>query len=185
MRYYPQIPLYLTSPFLAMSQFGLWEAIYSREAGRFEVKCNEFGETARQLLESEVSLNIPSYVKLLYLTNCVADTPVTGIFSFFLCIGHLYFNEVNPDTGIRTLKRNPKSKYLWERLSSVDEDMTQAEVYIDTSLQTAKATGVDQDAMMWQVVDMLIGRRTQLKSSQELVIKGLSSNLTVTNPLYL
>src|ERR1700685_3865454 len=86
-----------------MSQFGLREAIYSKEAGRFEVKCNEFGETARQLLESEVSLNIPSYVKLLYLTNCVADTPVTGIFSFFLCIGHLYFNEVNPDTGIQSV----------------------------------------------------------------------------------
>jgi hypothetical protein len=31
---------------------------------------------------------------------------------------------------------------------NVDEDMTQAEVYIDTSLQTAKATGVDQDAIM-------------------------------------
>jgi hypothetical protein len=173
-----------------MSQFGLREAIYSREAGRFEVKCNEFGETARQLLESEVSLNIPSYVKLLYLTNCVADTPVTGIFSFFYALVIYISTRLTPilvsnPWSARTLKRSPKSKYLWERLSSVDEDMTQAEVYIDTSLQTAKATGVDQDAMMWQVVDMLIGRRTQLKSSQELVIKGLSSNLTVTNPLYL
>ena len=93
---------------LRLSQFGLREAIYSKEAGRFEVKCNEFGETARQLLESEVSLNIPSYVKLLYLTNCVADTPVIGIFSFFLCIGHLYFNEVNP----RILVSNPFGSYL-------------------------------------------------------------------------
>ena len=43
-----------------------------------------------------------------------------------------------------------------ERLSSVDEDVTQAQVYTDTSLVdsflgAAKATEADQAAMMWQM----------------------------------
>jgi hypothetical protein len=62
---------------------------------------------ARQLLESEVSLNIPSYVKLLYLTNCVADTPVIGIFSFFYALVIYISTRLTP-----ILVSNPFGSYL-------------------------------------------------------------------------
>ena len=87
------------------------------------------------------------------------------------CYGQLYFNQVNPKTGIQfqwseiaqALKRCPKSKsllptHLWERLASVeDEDMTKAEVYsdislVDSFLEAARATGANEAAMVWQVV---------------------------------
>ena len=87
------------------------------------------------------------------------------------CYGQLYFNQVNPMTGIQfqwseiaqALKRCPKSKsllptHLWERLASVeDEDMTNAEIYsdislVDSFLEAARATGANEAAMVWQVV---------------------------------
>ena len=84
------------------------------------------------------------------------------------CFGHHYYNKANRDTGVqprwieiaRALKRREKRRlpaYLWERLSAVDEDVTPGEAYIDTVivnsfLEAAKATGADEDAMVWQVV---------------------------------
>ena len=67
--------------------------MYSREAGRFEVKYYELEETIRHLLESEVSLNIPSHVNLLYVLYLTLYAEH--------CFGHLCFNKVNSDTGIQ------------------------------------------------------------------------------------
>jgi hypothetical protein len=84
------------------------------------------------------------------------------------CFGHLYFNSVNRDTGVqfqwieiaRALKRRAKSllpDHLWEGLSIVDEDVTPGKGHVDMAiasslLEAAKAIGVDQDAMVWQVL---------------------------------
>ena len=87
------------------------------------------------------------------------------------CYGYLYFNQVNPKTGVQfqwfeiaqALKQNQKSKsllptHLWERLAPVDEDTTNAEVYsndillVDSFLEAARATGAQEAAMVWQVV---------------------------------
>jgi hypothetical protein len=84
------------------------------------------------------------------------------------CFGHHYFNKANHNTGVqfqwveiaRALKRREKSRlpaYLWEELPAVDKNVTPDEECVDelladSFLEASKATGADQDAMVWQVV---------------------------------